>query len=376
MPVRVRFDGHGVLWTCCDRRALRLCQLSLYDTAACRAVQASLAYDAFSYGTMPSQVTHGGAYRCPLASKTSSSQCKNSSVPTCDYFCEEVMTQCTGPRAQFESFQGCKTWCGANSALSPDMHTDVCGSYTIGCLTYLAKHATSDELCSASKTGGSICPAPAPEDPAPSPAASPVCAVTCPVDQYLRDCVCVSPVFAHFVFAMSIQDYNETGVRVEIASGAGIAGADIGRVVIRSADPYKSGVYVSAVILPEAGKLEWTRQQAAAVKANLGEAVNFELASYTSATLKEDEAPTSVPSSAPKAYQFTETKKSEGGSDDLPLILGLVGGGVTLLALVGMIAHVRSRRQRVSGISGCLGIPQPTLEPQRFVDLTSQGYKV
>ncbi len=31
--------------------------------------------------------------------------------------------------------------------------------YTLGCLTYLAQHATSDALCAAAMDGGSICPA-------------------------------------------------------------------------------------------------------------------------------------------------------------------------------------------------------------------------
>ncbi|QDZ19839.1 DOMON domain-containing protein [Chloropicon primus] len=132
-----------------------------YDTAACRTIHASLAYDKFSTGVMPSFLLYGTYYRCPLASPNSST-CSNSTLPTCGYYCESVQTSCSGSRSQFANVQACKSWCEAElgAGLVKGDLTDVGGEYTLGCLSYLAQHATSDELCAAAKSGGSICPPP------------------------------------------------------------------------------------------------------------------------------------------------------------------------------------------------------------------------
>ena len=232
-----------------------------YNTAACRAVHASLAYD---FGpSMPSQVRTGASYRCPLASPTTSTACRNSTKPTCSHYCETVLTSCTGPRSQFGDLEECLEWCSSDSAgLEAGELTDTGGGYTLGCLTYIAASATNDSLCSAAKTGGSICPSTA-NAVAPAPA---------PLGDY----------------------------------GANQAGGEV--------DPYGSTVY--------------------------GE----------------------------EARSSTAKK-----SDDIVVILGAAIGCAGFLAAVALIMNYRSkRRQRISGmgVGGCLGIPQPSLEPQKFVDLS------
>ena len=157
----------------------------------------------------------------------------------------------------------CLEWCSSDSAgLVAGELTDTGGGYTLGCLTYIAASATSDSLCSAAKTGGSICPSTA-NAVAPAPA---------PLGDY----------------------------------GANQAGGEV--------DPYGSTVY--------------------------GE----------------------------EARSSTAKK-----SDDIVVILGAAIGCAGFLAAVALIMNYRSkRRQRISGmgVGGCLGIPQPSLEPQKFVDLS------
>lgn len=162
-----------------------------YNTAACRTLHASLVYDfsSPSKGALPSWLAYGPGNRCSDASPASQS-CTNTSVPTCGHYCESVMDTCTGPRKQFDSLDKCMSWCGTalseGGGLAAGKHTDVSGEYTLGCLTYIAEHATSDDLCNASKDGGSLCPpstnaqtpaqttAPVPNSsPAPAPAPTP-----------------------------------------------------------------------------------------------------------------------------------------------------------------------------------------------------------
>jgi len=133
-----------------------------YDTFSCRAIQASLGYTNFadsSGNSIPSFVQTGPAYRCPMALDDSAACC-DSARPTCEYYCQSVMTSCSGSREQFDgSVDECNDWC-ANALGSGNVDRgtleDTSGR-TLGCLTYLGQHATSDELCTAAKLGGSVC---------------------------------------------------------------------------------------------------------------------------------------------------------------------------------------------------------------------------
>ena len=82
-----------------------------------------------------------------------------SALPTCDFYCKELMINCGGPRTQFRDFDECTQHCARDidtGSLAVGKLSDVSGK-TLGCKISRLQFAVSDVGCVDAKTGGDVC---------------------------------------------------------------------------------------------------------------------------------------------------------------------------------------------------------------------------
>jgi hypothetical protein len=346
-----------------------------YDTAACRTLHASLAYDDFVKSesmSLPPWLKYGSTYRCPLADPLSA-VCSNASVPTCNYYCESVMASCTGSRAQFQDYGSCTKWCSSNlesekAILTAGGHTDYGDSHTynLGCLTWIAQHATSDLLCESAVDGGSICPAPdAFQEPNKGNKGNKGTNAVCEKDSYSckaskneylmqETCECVEPIQVTIRYDMAYEAFVKEDWKKSMAQNLGVTED---RIQVKDVRP--GSVVVDFVVLPPSGHSTMPQDQYEVIKRALvnplqsypsAKVENFYHSNYTTVEKAEEEKP---------GYD-TSGSSSNDDSTMMPLIIGLSVAGVVIVGLAFTLFRYRKKFKKIE-----------TFAPKKFVDLSS-----
>ena len=363
-----------------------------YNTAACRTLHASLAYEDFVKSesmSMPSWLEYGSVYRCPMAAPQSA-VCSNTSVPTCDYYCENVMMSCVGSRSQFSDYKACKTWCSSHlesGTLTSGGHTDYGDSHTynLGCLTWIAQHATSDALCKSAVDGGTICPAPeSVEEPTQKEdkttkdysskdddkgswdkggdKAGGVCekkSCNTGKNEYLvqETCECVEPLQVTLRYDnLQIDTFVKEDWTKFMAQNLGVSEDRIQVKDIRS-----GSVVVDFVVLPPAGTSTMPQDQYEVIE----RALTNPIQSYGSGTVEKLYHSSYHPveeTSAVGNQQGSGNSDSSSNNTTLPLVIGLSVAGVLIVILGFALFRYRKKFKQIE-----------TFAPKKFVNLSSSG---